>query len=223
MNENLIIEKIKKLIALSECPSTTDSERLLALKRAQTLMLKYSISALGSLAGENIEDSIVNVEFSLAKPIFSLDTTALCRILSNIGPYFGCYCFYKRAAAQVFLMGFKVNCEIVTYTAQVLINQGVRDCSALWKENPSANTKLAFWKGFAEGLRERFSVPESNSDELVLYDKVRDKFLASTRMVQSFQGGSSLDAQQAGTKSALDAKVNSALSNNQDQGQLKIG
>lgn len=220
MEENNIIDKIKKLIALSECQSATVSERELALKRAQSLMLKYSI---GAIKLEEAEQAIINLEFTLSKPIFSLDTVALCRILGAIGPYFGCYSFFSKLENKVFLMGFKVNCEIVSYTAQVLINQGVRDCSRLWAESPSANTKLAFWKGFTEGLRARFQNNSEHSESLILYDKVRDKFLASTNTIQSFSGGSSLSAQQAGTQSALEAKVNQGLSSQSSSETRRIG
>jgi hypothetical protein len=213
-----IIDKIKKLIALSEDQSTSEHERLLALKRAQALMIKYSID---SIQGE-VEDSIIKIEFNLGRTIFGLDTTSLCRILSTIGPYFGCYSFYKKTSGQVYLMGFKVNCEIVDYTAHVLINQGLRDCLRLWRDAPSANTKLAFWKGFCEGLQVRFKLNSEESEGLVLYDKVREKFLANTKLVSSFQGGSSLDAQQAGSQSALEAKVNHALKTSPSE-QIKLG
>src|SRR5438046_4228868 len=125
MNEQLI-DKIKALIALSECPGTTEHERKLALKRAQELMLKYSIS----IAQES-EPLVIDLLYELkSKRPFGLDNAQLLKILTIIGQKFGTYAFIKLTERErkLFLMGFQVNCEIAAYTADVLLRQGLSDC-----------------------------------------------------------------------------------------------
>lgn len=214
-----IIERIKKLIALSEDASTTEHERSACRKKAHSLMARFSIDTLH----DEKEVEIVHVEFALPKPIFGLDVTKLCQILGIIGPPLGCYSYFKRSEDKVYLMGFKINCEIATYTAHVLINQGKRECSDLYKQFPMANTKLAFWKGFVEGLRVRYS-PVENSEEqgLVVYDSIKELFERSVKKVPIFSAGSDLSALAKGAQSALDARINSGLSNTSSE-QRKIG
>jgi|SRR5215471_1330281 len=214
-----IIERIKKLIALSEDNSTTEGERTACREKAKKLMIQFSIDSYSEATAE--PPQIVTEEFIFEKKIFGLGVQSLCSILSAIGPSFGCYSFYSAKLDKNYVMGFKINCEITIYTATVLINQGVRDCSSVWQTIPSANTKLAFWKGFIHGLHERYQ-PQSPAVEtgVVLYDKVREEFLARTQFTTSFLLGSSGEALQAGKKSAMEARVSSGL--NSSQGGTKL-
>src|SRR5215471_3560398 len=153
-----IIERIKKLIALSEDSSTTEGERDNCRQKAKKLMLQYSIDALGE---DLSEAEICTQQFKLEKTIFGLDTLNLCSIVGTVGPTFGCYSCFSHQTGSVFIMGFKVNCEIVDYTVRVLLNQGAKDCSSMWRQSPSANTKLAFWKGFIFGLKKRYVLKDA--------------------------------------------------------------
>lgn len=221
MNEkDKIIERIKKLIALSEDTSTTSHERDACRKKAHSLMARFSIDNLR----DEKDPEIIHVEFALPKPVFGLDTVKLCQILGIIGPPLGCYSYFKRGEDKVYLMGFKINCAIAEYTGHVLINQGKRECSSLYKQLPMANTKLAFWKGFVEGLRLRYA-PAENSDEqgLVVYDSVKELFERSVKKVPIFSSGSNLDAMAKGAQSALDARINAGLQGSGTTEQRKIG
>jgi len=205
-----IIDKIKKLIALSEDSGATEAEKLLALQKAQRLMLQYSLSEEALLNGS--EPEIVESEFKLDRPIFYLDAKKLCMIAGLVGESFGCYACFNRKG-QVKLFGFRVNCQIVDYTIKVLLNQGIRDCATGWKLNPSASYKMSFWKGFTVGLEERFTkIKLSDEVGIQLYDKVKDFFIQRVKFTDtvSFFGADS-EAHSSGKKSARDAVVTQAL------------
>jgi len=208
--DSSVIDKIKKLIALSEDSGATEAEKLLALQQAQKLMLKYSLDQDAIFNGA--EPEIVEVDFKLDRPIFYLDAKKLCMIAGLIGESFGCYACFNRAN-QVKLFGFKVNCQIVDYTVKVLLNQGIRDCATGWKLNPSASYKMSFWKGFTVGLEERFTkIKLSDETGIQLYDKVKDFFNQRIKFTDTVSFlGASTEAHNVGEKSARDAVVTQAL------------
>jgi hypothetical protein len=212
-----IIERIKKLIALSQDSGATEHEKLTALKHAEKLMLKYSIS---EFSASSEEPEIVEVPFQLDREIFYLDTKKLCYILGIVGENFGCYSSFS-LNGSVKLFGFRVNCEIVEYTAKVLISQGLRDCAVGWKINPSASYKMTFWKGFIQGLEDRFNkIKLSEETGITVYDKVKEFFDKRVTFSSDFSMlGANYEAAQAGNKSAREAVVNPALSSSTSEGK----
>jgi hypothetical protein len=222
MTENIIndklIQKIKYLIALSEDSSTTEHERNLALRRASELMLKYSID----IGKEQKEPSIIKYQVNILPP-FGLDLKGLCRIGGIIGLTFGCYPFMNIKESKITLIGFPINCEICAYTIEVLINQGKRDCRAGSKDNPSSGYRISFWKGFMEGLKLKFKEPSNQSSEgLILYDKVKQAWLSQVHFVHPTGNHSQAGGFTQGSKSAQDARVNNALTNNTNGSQKLI-
>ena len=219
-DKDKIIDRIKKLIALSEDLSTSDHERTSARKKAHSLMVKFSID---NIIGDSTQNEIVHREFALSRPVFGLDSWKQCQILSAVGPPLGCYAYYKKSEDKVYVMGFSINCEIAIYTAHVLINQGKISLRSLWNNSPSANTKMAFWKGFVSGLYERYTIKPTEENGLIIYDKVKDLFDKIT-VVRSnmFSGGSSLGALIEGAKSAKDARVSMGVESEGHE-QRRIG
>lgn len=223
LNDN-ILKRIRHLIALSQDGSTTEHERTLALRRAQDLMIKYSISSLG----DEVEPQIHSARYdpsSKMHPYFNNNLGNLCRLLQIVGNAFGCQAFMRKSENKVYLMGFPVNIQIAFYTTEVLYTQGRQDLKDASKEafagmitnkttvSGVMGYQINFWVGFLEGLVAKFKKTSEYADEkgVTLYDKVLQEWTAKVTFVTLEIDSSSSGGYSSGFTSARNARVNSAI------------
>lgn len=225
MNKESLIEKIKKLLALATDNSTTEHEKSSAMNRAQELMAEYSIEEC-DLKFTRAEDLILKEEFVLNledhMPTMLQDPMFRGNILAPICQNFGCYVYQVGLGpiGKQYIMGFKTNIEVAKYACDVLINQGVKDFKIGFQEHRSIAYGINFWGGFRAGLIARFS-KLSNEKAIILYDKLKAQLIKEVQFVKmappisTYAGGT-----QEGFKSAIDAKLNPAVSTSKE-GLLK--
>lgn len=215
MSKPEILDKIKKLLALSSDSGTTEHERNVALNRAKDLMAQHSVEECDLNSPGKVESLIVeeiyipNLENPL--PAYLHDPMLFCTLLNPITNNFGVYnAFHKFKNIHQF-MGFKQNVEIAKYACDVLLNQGIKDCRDGYKEHRSIGFTVTFWNGFIAGLHKRF-IKLSNETAIVLYDKVKEQFEKNTQL-QPIELPTSNERAgfSAGMKSAMDAQLNPAV------------
>lgn len=216
MTKNELIERIKKLLALSTDLSTTEHEKTLALKRAQALMAQHSIESIDLSDTKKIEELIITEDYTpkLENPLpsYLFNPGLMNAIIQPICNNFGCYAsFYLHKPGQS-IMGFKTNIEIAKYACDVLLNQGISDFRKQYKTIRSIGFATTFWNGFAEGLLIRFT-KLSDETALVLYDKVKSKFNESIMSVAiEMPQSTEISGHSAGRKSATEATLNAGIS-----------
>lgn len=213
-DKQTLIERIKKLLALSNDSSTTEHEKDVALNRAKDLMAQYAIEE-HQLKGENVKDLIEIVEYTpkLENPLpsYLFNPALFNAIISPIAQNFGCYCaFYLHSNKTVFY-GFKTNIEVAQYACDVLLNAGIKDFRAGYRVARTIGFATTFWNGFGEGLAKRFT-KLSDETAVILYDKVKNKWESEVKSVQvELPSSTEKSGHAAGFKSATEAQLNAGL------------
>jgi len=223
IDEQKIIDKIKKLLELASSPNENESR--LAMEKAQKLMIQF-----------NLDDVKIGTQYAVAEPIISESywndiinrsgvIETIPRIVNTIGPIFGVFGLYdirrKTGTIQrIRLYGFKTNLEITKFALDSLLHQGLMDYRIEFKKYRSAVFGLEFWSGFGIGIERKFTSYGNRSENsaLVIYDRVQEhiKELAdSTFNLQVFDG----NAIQSGINAGLRAEIRKGLET-QNQGKL---
>ena len=223
INEQKIIDKIKKLLELASSPNENEAKS--AMKMAQKLMIQF-----------NLDDVKIGTHHAVVEPILQQEywndiinrsgvIEVMPRIVDTIGPIFGVFGLYqiKRRSGTIQgikLNGFKSNLEITRFALDSLLAQGLADYRIEFKKYKSAMFGLEFWSGFGIGIERKFKSFGSKSDNsaLVIYDRVleRVKSLAnSSFQIQTFNG----NAIQSGIDAGLRAEIRKGLTQT-NQGKL---
>ncbi len=175
-----IIEKIKKLLALSE--SSNPNEAALAQARAAELMLKYSISQGAIDTSEKKEDEPVNVF------LFEADegnkTTWKGSLASSIARFFNCKIYWS--GPSLMFIGRESDKNAVLYLYKAIFNQIQELTERFWiKEGIRSGTHGKTWKqsfrlGCTNTLAARFAEQKNtiiqeyrqSGTSLALYDNI---------------------------------------------------
>lgn len=221
-----LIEKIKSLLALASDQNTTEHERNLALKRAQSIMLKYCIS-VSDASPDAPEMQIVDAILKL-QPRGVLKTDNLFQtIVSRIAVNFGVYTLRKsNRPSEIIMMGFPTNLVIAEYVIESLFTQGWNDYRRdIPETDKNAGTCMNFWRGFRQGLATKFNPIESINESTVgieLYNKVKDVFKSRITGFIKSGGGSSSGGFSEGHRSAIESQIRSAIAQKSNE-QKRIG
>lgn len=211
MSKEELIDKIKRLLALSSDPSTTEHERDLAYKKAQALMAKYCISNLNT---ENVQELVTSEVYKTERklPVFLQSCTNFVSIFNSTAHNFGCYLAFKTIKNEVSIFGFKINIEVLKYILDTLISQGQFDYRVEYSKRREISFSSAFWTGFGKGLDARFSKKNLEEQAIELYDRVKAVFEKQVRYESIEVGRSTAQGFEAGHKSATEAQLNPAVS-----------
>lgn len=219
--EEKIIGQIKKMLALSTDASTTEHERAMALNRAQNLMAKYSISLTEE---KSISELVVQVEYKtnlqLSPYLQRIEILALT--IAPIARHFGAYVSYNKALGNIFLFGFRVNCQVATHAIDTLLAQGLSDYRREYAKYRTTGFAITFWTGFGQGLDQRFAQLDAESSAaLVVYDSVKVEFAKRTKVSRIKVATSNAKGILLGKESALTAQLRKGVEVGNAGKQLK--
>lgn len=195
--KNKIINKIKKLLALSE--SSNEHEAKVALIKSQELLIKHKLSIKDIKEYKDIKINVIenktNVSFTKAK--------WKGRLAYVIGENFGCYSYFKtRRNNTVTFMGKDEDvtvCTIVLDYAIDCINNSIKKLKYQYYKKHSTVKGLEndYALGFIEGLENAFEKQKMSNQEwglvLVKDQAVIDrykgmKFKGSLNISRNFKG-----------------------------------
>lgn len=224
-----LIEKIKKLLALSE--SSNENEAKSAMLKAQKLLIKHKLSMIEvknyKLNKSDVKEKITNITFTKAKWKGEL--------ADIIADNFGCYCYYKtRGTNIVTFLGRDEDitvCNIVYEYAIDCIKSSVKRLKYNYVKNRKSTKGLEndFAMGFLIGLSANFEDQKEKNQEwgLVL---VKDKevmdayeninFKNSLNVNSSFQGHN--EAYLAGEKEGNQFSVSDKIAEGESEEQLAL-
>lgn len=176
-----LIEKIKKLLALSS--SSNENEAMLAMQKAQELMVKYSINR-GDIDASEVEDKKVVTEIVIAnKGRIMWYESDLARIVSD---NFRCVYFTRgikgNRCRNLCFMGLETDVEICKWVFNYALNQMKKlgnnavktytpnDFEIIYHMEPKpAKIRNDFYTGFTRGLKKAFKEQiEKNNWGLIL-------------------------------------------------------
>ncbi|QND83743.1 Uncharacterized protein ChrSV_1516 [Chromobacterium vaccinii] len=174
MDKKTAISKIRKCLALSK--SANEHEAAAALRQAQALAQKYSISEIDILAAEATE---ARAKASAKKKPASWEN-ALARTISNA---FGCDLVFLEdwdASSWAFI-GNGINPEIATYAFTVLFRQLkkeratfiTKECKRLKRSSRTRRADLfcSGWVASVSGTVQRMARTENDSAAIAAYKK----------------------------------------------------
>ena len=161
--DNRIVDKIRKLLALSE--SSNEHESKLAMLKAQELLAKHKMTLKDVENADKVEvkKHYTDVTFTKAK--------WKGRLASIIADNFGCYVFYStRNTHRIVFLGKEEDvlvCEIVLSYAIDCINSSVaRLRREYYREQLSAKgLESDYAMGFLDGLESSFDKQKSDNQE----------------------------------------------------------
>ena len=168
MIEDKIIDKIKKLLALSASPN--ENEAQLALEKAQKLMADYCISRNKLYSFEKPLEVISKLYNPPFHPSRGLQKE-LPHIAGTISRIFGCMGLIQGNRPAIY--GFQTNIEIVQYTLDTILNQAIIDYRIGYAKARSITFDESFWKAFSTALMMRFLKHITEGNGLIIYDPVR--------------------------------------------------
>ena len=169
MNQKLI-DKIKKLLALSSSPIKAESE--LALQRAKELMEQYGIISLTDDKKEAIVERLYEYPAGKLNRDFQYN---LVSIASSISQMFNCIVLIR--ADKPCVIGLETNVEVAFHALDCILHSLWYDYRVARRANPSLAFSTSFWEGASEGIRTKFRPCESNPRSqtgLVIYDQVNE-------------------------------------------------
>lgn len=213
-----VVEKIKRLLALSTDQSTTEAERANALQKAQLLMAKYSVDM--SACQEKPEEIIkmpLEIKYAHPLPIYLHDFIRLSSLLQPISQNFGCWTLYNQAEHKLYLYGFKTNCIVAEQAIAALLNQGLMDFRVQFILRREMGFAISFWNGWAQGIKDRFT-KLSDSQAIVLYDKVKDELEKFCQFETIHLMESDADGQELGKLSAQRSYIGTGLDGKERKG-----
>lgn len=151
-----IIEKIKKLLSLSE--SSNENEAKIAMLKAQELLMKHKLSMREvkefKVYNSAIKEKASSITFTKAK--------WKSKLAKLIADNFGCYhYFHSRYSHQIVFFGREEDievCNIVLEYAIDCINSSVKRLRYQYYKNglSAAGLENDYALGFINGLNERF-------------------------------------------------------------------
>ncbi len=208
MDRAKLIEKIKSLLALATGVGN-EHEKQLALSRAQELMARYAISISDN---ESKPEDIVRESFhtTFDIPLFLRNCIEFLVVTQPIAENFGVYLSIN-PAGNIWMTGFKTNVEIANYAINTLLYQGVQDFKRGYREHRTIGFATAFWHGFTAGMAEKFAKQSIPSEALVLYNRVKDKFLSQTRFMNATLMTTNAGGFKTGKNSAREAVLNPGI------------
>lgn len=211
MTKQELIDKIKKLLALSNANGATEAEKNLAFMRAQSLMAKYCIFNVND--SENIQELVINELYENSRlPVYLKSCTNFVSIFNTTAINFGCYLAFHSKQNEVKIFGFKTNIEVLKYIFDTLIQQGMFNYRVEYSKRREISFSTAFWTGFGKGLDERFKKENLSEQAIVLYNKVKEVFESRVKYVNTEIGTSTAGGFDIGKKSAIEAQLNPAVS-----------
>lgn len=161
-----VIEKIKKLLALASSPNEHEAQS--AMRRAQELMLQYSVGT--------IDEQVIS-QMALLNPNV-VPQKIFTKICATVAKCFGCFVLTRPDA----ITGLGANVEVAHHAISCIINQGQADFNTLpLIKRLNLSTSVGFWNGFAEALEKKFM----GMNEIPKYPQVQD-------YLQKFQVGPGL-------------------------------
>lgn len=206
-----VINKIKSLLAMSSDSSATQHERDLALQRAQQLMAKYSVDiAETQEKPEEIIQMPIDIKWVHPLPAYlAIDSVKLSGFFQPIANEFGCYVVvYNRR--DLFIFGFKTNCEITKHAIACIFNQALCDYRKEYALRRELGFAISFWNGFVTGLRDRF-IKLSDSKTIQLYDKVKAAMEGKVNWEESNLSTSNAKGFEQGYKSGKESPIHSGI------------
>ena len=212
-----IIERIKKLLELTTSPN--EHEAALAMNQAKRLMLRHSV-AYEDLNDEEFKQEIK--EEIYYNEIFEKSGVRanLPAMLAIIPPIFGVQCLVRSKRSnngfsadrinEFALIGFPANIEITKFSLDSLLNQGMIDGKAAYKQFRTITFWPGFWSGFALGLNQKFSPKADEELGITVYDKVKQYVnnIAKSTMTPDLIDGV---AKSVGIESGLKAELRSGI------------
>ena len=182
-----LIEKIKKLLSLSE--SNNENESKVAMIKAQELLIKHKLSMKEvtdfKISNNKIEDKKTNISFTKAKWKGTL--------AGIIAENFGCYNYFKtRRVHKIVFFGKEedvVVCNIVLEYAIECIETNIRSIRRNYAKNgiSTAGVSNDYAIGFIIGLGEKFEEQKKENTEWALV-LVKDKDVVEAFNEKVFSG-----------------------------------
>lgn len=169
-----LIEKIKKLLELST--SSNEHEAKSAMDNAQKLMIRYSIAESELSEQELRETKIIQSEYwntNLGRPGL---LPYVPQMINTIGPIFGVYGLThlkNKTVERMDLIGYPTNIEITRFALDSIITQGLYESKLAYRQYRTTTFGESFWKGFADGLYDKFNSFKEQSKGIVVYDKIK--------------------------------------------------
>ncbi|WP_417880344.1 DUF2786 domain-containing protein [Vibrio sp.] len=222
--DNKILEKIKKLLRLSQ--SSNPNEAALALSRAQKLMKEHGIeSNAPELAGVN--DFTINAKSKAQKPSKYFGVLA-----HSIAKAFGCEFYFQPTFTnmQIVFIGHEERPEIASYVFTVLERQlnkarmeFLKTLSSRMKKINKTNRADQFCEGWCMGVYQKieaFALSEKESEEIANFkNKTLDLSSCQPREAKG-NGMSANKSRMQGYLAAKDVTLNQGVAGTES---LKIG
>lgn len=208
-----LIEKLKKLLALSKSPNP--HEAALALEKAQQFM------ADNGFCQDDID--LLDIGEALTDSVLSSASTPpeyMGWLLTAITLAMGCKALYGRK--QVVFVGSAVRCEIAAYMYDVLARQlrkqrrdFIRSLSKRTLPKNRTAKADAFCEGWIMGVNSRIQAMKLSSREKALIEKFKEKNYPSNseqKLRQSKRCSGQSDASNAGWRAGRQAKLDHGVS-----------
>ena len=218
MNEDRIIDKIKKLLALTSSPNEAEAKS--AMNKAQQLMADYCIQEHKLYQNANFGPQIVMTE--LYNPPFNPSRglqKALPWITSALAPMFGCHILVQGTKPVIY--GFKTNIGVLKYGLDSILNQAKIDYQNGYRIQRTITFDETFWSAFSITLNNRFRENRNQTSGLVVYDHVYAKAAEakSSKTFDSQSGTSSHSGTSAGQEAGQNVNLVSGIQSG-NQGKL---
>lgn len=211
MNQETLVETIKKLLALAASPN--ENEAQLAMKRAQDLIARFSVSI-----AEDVQEKIIEVIYECPSKSPGLHRQ-LPQICSTLAPIFGCHSLWFPRMNQIRLIGFATNTKVATFAIDSVIAQVMIDFKTEYKKYRSVAFSDGFFVGVVKALQKRFSEQIKVGTGLVLYDKAKAYIDATFQFIRGDSITHGTFGLQSGFKSGSEAQIRSGLTS-QSTGKL---
>ncbi|MCR3761435.1 DUF2786 domain-containing protein [Clostridium felsineum] len=194
---NKIIEKIQKLLSLSE--SSNENEAKLAMIKAQELLIKYKLS-LKEVTNYSVNNSIIEEKVSKVSFTKARWKGYLAKIIAD---NFGCYNYYKRRRTNTIIFFGKeediIICDIVLNYAIDSINSIVKRLKYEYSKKKISTKGIEndYALGFIDGLQESFEIQKKSNtkwaivlakDKEVTKEHNRIKFNGKISMKVKYNG-----------------------------------
>lgn len=211
MNQKLI-DKIKKLLALSSSPVAAEAE--LALQRAKELMEQYGVSILET---DGTKDQIIEKEYDYPNGKLNRDFQYnLISITTSVAQMFSCLILIRQNKPVV--IGLQTNVEVAFHALDCILHSLWFDYRTLRRTNTSQTFSTNFWEGASEGIRTKFRPKKSERSEwgLVLYNQVQDYIAQKYPNLGSWSfsknDSDSLQGRESGLRSGQSASIRPGVS-----------
>ncbi|AAK79946.1 hypothetical protein BJV85_001889 [Clostridium acetobutylicum] len=219
-----IIEKIQKLLSLSE--SSNENEAKIAMLKVQELLLKYKLSMKEvkehEIYNEEVKEKVSNISFTKARW-----KAYLAKIIAD---NFGCYHYYKRKRTNIIAFLGKeediVVCNIVLNYAIDSINSIVKRLKYKYSKQGYSTKGIEndYALGFIKGLLEKFEEQKRANTEwglVLLKDKEvveahkKIKFNGRLKVSAKYNGHNDiyLRGHEAGKKFSITDKITEGANN----------